>query len=393
VSSSFPVTAYSAVNALGTTTRQVIARLRDGRTGLGACALPLPFPATAGAVADPLPALPAALAAHDSRTARLALAGLDEVLPAVRSAVARLGADRVGLALGTTTAGLARTEQAYQQFLRTGALPADYDLHRQHSFGGLVEVVRRAATIGGPSVVISTACSASAKAIGSAQRMLETGVADAVLVGGVDGLCQTTLRGFHSLEILSPAPCRPLSSARNGINIGEGAAYLLIERRDSPGAEGAVRLLGVGESSDAYHMSAPHPEGVGALAAMREALERAGRPPGDVDYINAHSPGTKLNDSSEGAAIATLFGRDIPVVSTKGYTGHMLGAGGATEALFAVVAVEQGWIPASLGADPVDTTLPINVPTARREQPCRAALSNSFAFGGNNVSVLFGRAP
>src|SRR6185369_11033949 len=299
--------------------------------------------------------------------------------------VARYGADRVGLALGTTTAGLARTEEAYGQFLRIGSLPADYDLHRQHSFGGLIEVVRRAATVAGPSVVISTACSASAKAIGSAQRLLQTGVVDAVLVGGV---CQTTLRGFHSLEILSPTPCRPLSSARNGINIGEGAAYLLIERHEAAGGEGAVRLLGVGESSDAYHMSAPHPEGVGALAAMKEALERAGRPASDVDYINAHSPGTKLNDSSEGAAIAALFGGDVPVVSTKGYTGHMLGAGGATEAVFAAVAVEEGWIPGSLGADPVDATLPITVPLARQERRCRAALSNSFAFGGNNVSVL-----
>jgi 3-oxoacyl-[acyl-carrier-protein] synthase-1 len=294
----------------------------------------------------------------------------------------------VGLALGTTTAGLARTEEAYRVRGRTGALPADYDLHRQHSFGGLLEAVRRAAGVEGPCVVVSTACSASAKAACNALRLLGTGVVDAVIVGGVDGLCQTTLRGFHSLEILSSAPCRPFSRERRGINIGEGAAYLLIERA----GEAAAALRGAGESSDAYHMTAPHPEGAGALAAMRAALAQAGCRPDEVDYINAHSPGTKLNDLSEGRAVVTLFGAGVPIASTKGYTGHLLGAGGATEAIFAVVALEQGWIPASVGADPVDAELGLDVPTARRDRPCRNVLSNSFAFGGSNVSLLFGAA-
>lgn len=393
MSSSYPVTAYAAINALGTSTRGVVSGLHEGRSGLGACPLPLPFETPTGAVAEPLPRLPAALAAHDSRTARLALAGLAEILPAVQAAVRRHGGERVGMALGTTTAGLARTEDAYHQLVSTGALAAGYDLHLQHSFGGLLEVVRRAAGIGGPSVVVSTACSASAKTFASAQRWLDAGVADAVLVGGVDGLCQVTLRGFHSLEILSGTRCRPFSRERSGINIGEGAAYVLLEREDAGQRPdpNAVRLLGVGESSDAHHMSAPHPEGLGALAAMEQALRRAGRAPAEVDYINAHSPGTRLNDLSEGQAIRSLFGGQVPVVSTKGYTGHLLGAGGATEAVFAVVAIEQGWIPASLGADPVDPALPINIPTARSDRPCRTVLSNSFAFGGNNVSLLFGR--
>jgi 3-oxoacyl-[acyl-carrier-protein] synthase-1 len=313
---------------------------------------------------------------------------LAEILPAVAVAVARHGADRVGLVIGTTTAGLARTEDAYHTLSQTGALPDDYDLHRQHSFGGLLEAVRSVAEVAGPSYVVSTACSASAKVLGCAQRLLDAGLADAVLVGGVDGLCQTTIRGFHSLQILSTRPCRPLSTERDGINIGEGAAYLLVER----GGDGPARLLGVGESSDAYHMSAPHPEGAGALAAMSEALRRAGLGPEDIDHINAHSPGTRLNDYSESRAIATLFGaRRVPVASTKGYTGHLLGAGGATEAVFAVVAVAEGWIPRSVGADPVDTELAIEIATSAREQRCRAVMSNSFAFGGNNVSVVFGR--
>jgi 3-oxoacyl-[acyl-carrier-protein] synthase-1 len=388
VPASFPVTAYAALNALGTTTRDVIAALREGRSGLGPCPLELPFETPTGTVAGPLPALPAALSAWDSRTARLAVAGLDEIAPALARAIARHGADRVALVVGTTTAGLARTEDAYHELSGTGALPPDYDLHRQHSFGAMLETLRRVTGIGGPSVAVSTACSASAKAVGCAQRLLTTGAADAVLVGGVDALSQTTLRGFHSLQILSPVFCRPLSRDRRGINIGEGAAYLLLERE----GDAAVRLLGVGESSDAHHMSAPDPAGEGARTAMAAALAQAERSPEDVDHINAHSPGTRLNDLSEGLAVTSLFGARVPIASTKGYTGHLLGAGGATEAVFSIVAIEQGWIPRSVGADPVDTDLGLQVPTARLDRPCRHVLSNSFAFGGSNVSLLFGRA-
>jgi len=387
VPTSFPVTAYAAVNALGTTTREVIAGLREGRSGLGPCPLELPFETPVGAIPAAAPAPPPSLSAWDSRTARLALAGLDEIRPAVARAIARHGADRVALIVGTTTAGLARTEDADHARRRTGALPPDYDLHRQHSFGALLETLRRATGIGGPCYAVSTACSASAKAVGCAQRLLAAGVVDAALVGGVDALSQTTLRGFHSLQILSPVFCRPLSRERRGINIGEGAAYLLLERA----GDAAVHLRGVGESSDAHHMSAPDPTGAGARAAMAAALAQAGAAPEDVDHVNAHSPGTRLNDLSEGLAIASLFGARVPVASTKGQTGHLLGAGGATEALFSIVAVEQGWIPRSVGADPVDADLGLTVPTARLERPCRNVLSNSFAFGGSNVSLLFGR--
>jgi 3-oxoacyl-[acyl-carrier-protein] synthase-1 len=388
--SAYPVTGYAAVNALGTTVREIVLRLREGRSGLGPCPLSVPFDAPSGALASPAPAPPASLAAYDTPTARLALAALDEMRGSLGRALARHGADRVALVVGTTTAGLARTEDAHATLARTGALPRDYDLHRQHSFGALLDLLRRATGVGGPAFVVSTACSASAKAVGSAQRLLAAGLADAVLVGGVDALCQTTLRGFHSLEILSPEPCRPLSSERRGINIGEGAAYLLLERE----GDGPAGLLGVGESSDAHHMSAPHPEGVGALAAMRDALEQAGVAPAEIDYVNAHSPGTKLNDLSEARAIRMLLPADVPVVSTKGYTGHQLGAGGATEAIFAIVAIEHGFIPASLGAAPVDAELGLTVPTtARLDRACRRVLSNSFAFGGSNVSLLFGGAP
>ena len=250
----------------------------------------------------------------------------------------------------------------------------------------MIEALRRVTGIGGPCFAVSTACSASAKAVGCAQRLLATNTADAVVVGGVDALSQTTLRGFHSLQILSPVFCRPFSRERRGINIGEGAAYLLLERE----GDAAVRLLGVGESSDAHHMSAPDPTSEGARTAMAAALAQGGRSPDDVDYINAHSPGTRLNDLSEGLAVTSLFGARVPIASTKGYTGHLLGAGGATEAVFSIVAIEQGWIPRSVGADPVDADLGLQVPTARLDRPCRQVLSNSFAFGGSNVSLLFG---
>jgi 3-oxoacyl-[acyl-carrier-protein] synthase-1 len=380
------VTAYAAVNALGDTTADVIRALREGRSGIGPCPLPVPFPAPTGALRTPAPPLPAALTAYDSPSARLAAAALAEIQAPLARALARHGAQRVALVVGTTTAGLARTEEAHVHFTKTGALPEGYDFHRQHSFGALVEALRRLTGIRGPAYVVSTACSASAKAMASAQRLLQAGPVDAVLVAGVDALAQTTLRGFHSLDILSPEPCRPLSTARAGINIGEGAAYLLLERE----GEGPARLLGAGESSDAHHMSAPHPEGVGALAAMTAALEQGGVEPGQVDYVNAHSPGTKLNDLSEALAVVRLLGASVPVASTKGYTGHLLGAGGATEAVFSIVAIEQGWIPASHGAEPPDARLGITIPTARLDRPCRHVLSNSFAFGGSNVSLLFG---
>jgi 3-oxoacyl-[acyl-carrier-protein] synthase-1 len=348
--------------------------------------LPVPFDAPSGALGVAAPALPAALASYDSPTARLAAAALDEIRAPLHRALARHGAERVALVVGTTTAGLARTEEAHAHLVRTGALPASYDVQRQHSFGGLLDLLRELTRIRGAAYVVSTACSASAKAFGSAQRLLRTGVADAVLVGGVDALAQTTLRGFHALEILSPEPCKPFSRLRRGINLGEGAAWLLLERE----ADGPACLLGVGESSDAHHMSAPHPEGAGALAAMSSALEQGGTSAHEIDYVNAHSPGTKLNDLSEALAVATLLGADAPVASTKGYTGHLLGAGGATEAVFSIVAIEQGWIPESLGADPADDTLGISIQTSRVERPCRRVLSNSFAFGGSNVSLLFG---
>jgi len=383
----YPLTAWSAVSGLGAGVEATVERLREGRHALVPCPVEVPFETVCGVLPEALPAPPASCSAHDTRLARAALLGYEGVAGEVARAVGRWGADRVALIVSTSTGGIAKTERAYFAYRDAGSLPGDYDYDAQHPFDAFTDVLAAVSGISGPRYVVSTACSSSGKVFASARRLLDAGVVDAALVGGVDTLCLTTLRGFHSLGVLSPVPCRPFGRDRPGMNIGEGAGFVLLER------EGDARacLLGVGESSDAFHMSAPHPEGRGALAAMGAALAQAGLGPGDVDHVNAHGTGTAANDVAEALAISQLFGDDLPVVSTKGYTGHTLGAGGAVEAVIALECLLRGFVPPSAGATPLDPEVSIRVVTEPLEQPLSTVLSNSFAFGGNNVSVLFGR--
>jgi 3-oxoacyl-[acyl-carrier-protein] synthase-1 len=387
----FPITAYSACNGLGQTTAEVLEGLFAGRRGLTPADPSLGVATWVGAIPGGLPALDRRLAGFESRQARIAQLVTLPMLPAVERAKQRWGPSRVGLILGTSTAGIAESERAWVHHRDTGSLPTDFTLERQHALYATVEVVRTLTGVRGPGYVVSTACSSSGKVFASATRLLRAGIVDAVLVGGIDSLCKLTVRGFASLEVLSPEPCRPFSSERRGINIGEGGALLLLER---PGTEGlGVELLGVGESSDAHHMTAPHPEGLGARVAMERALARAGVPVAEIDQINVHGTGTSMNDETESRAIRELFGgtpETLSVVATKGYTGHMLGAAGATEALFVAATIERGELPASIGAEPVDPTLGIAVELVRRRRATRRVLSNSLAFGGSNVSVLLG---
>ena len=385
------ITAYGLCNCMGLTTAEVLAALRAGRSGLAACPAEfgLAWPATVGMLPGELPGLPAGLADYDSRQARVAALGLSELMGPLARACARWGRERVAVVLGTSTGGIGASEAAYVHHARHGRLPPGFTAERSHALDATVPLVRALAGLEGPGYVLSTACSSSARVFAAAQRLLLLGVCDAVLVGGVDSLCQLTVRGFASLEVLAPGPCRPFSRERAGINIGEGAAYCLLERT----GEGPAVLLGVGESSDAHHMTSPHPEGLGARLAMARALAQAGLEPAAVDHVNAHGTGTRQNDSAEGAAIAGLFGPGMAVAATKGYTGHQLGAAGATEALFAVAAIAEGVAPASAGADPLDETIPVRVTTERTPMRTRVVLSNSFAFGGSNVSVLVGGAP
>ena len=383
-----PVTAFSLCNALGATTEQVIANLRAGKTGLEPPPFDLPFETYCGAIADGLEPTPARHRTHDTRQVRIGLRVLEELRPAVEAAALRWGKDRVAIILGTSTGGIEETERAYQIWRTEGSLPAGFDWDRKHSMAALLEVFQAETGLRGPGFVVSTACSSSGKVFASAHRLIDAGLCDAALVGGVDTLCQTTLRGFHSLEVLARDRCKPFSAERRGISIGEGGALALLEREGNS----AVALLGCGETGDAHHMAAPSPDGSGARAAMAEALHRAGVAPGQVDCVNAHGTGTVLNDAAEAKAIRQLLGETVPVTSTKGYTGHLLGAAGATEAIFTVLAVDQGWIPASIGADPVDPQLGICVARERLERRCRIAMSNSLAFGGSNVSLVFGAA-
>jgi 3-oxoacyl-[acyl-carrier-protein] synthase-1 len=383
-----PITGYGVCNALGRDRAEVLANLREGRSGLRAPPFALPFKTLSGVVSAELPEIPAELRAWSNRPARIAAHLVSQIDAPLQRARERWRPDRIGILLGTSTAGADATESAYAHYLQHGTLPDGYDFRKQHTFGALVEVVRHLTGARGPSWVVSTTCTSSAKPLASALRMIATDVLDAAIVGGIDTLCAMTLSGFHSLGALAADRCRPFSSERTGINIGEGGAFMVVERD----GEGPAILEAAGESSDAYHISAPHPDGLGATLAIQRALSLAGCSPRDVDYVNAHGTGTPLNDVAESKAISAVLGNDVPVVSTKGYTGHALGGAGAIEAVLSMLALEEGFIPVSLGCDPIDPKVEVNVVREPIERKVRRVMSNSFAFGGNNIAVLL-RAP
>ncbi|MBT9463843.1 beta-ketoacyl-[acyl-carrier-protein] synthase family protein [Hydrogenophaga sp.] len=371
------------------------AALRENRSGLKPCAfetvdLPTWVGEVAGVDAHPLPT---ALAAYECRNHRLALLALraDGFEDRVRAAVAKHGAGRVGVFMGTSTSGILQTELAYRERdPATGALPASFNYGTTHNPYALSELLRLHLGITGMATTISTACSSSAKVFAAAARQLELGTIDAALVGGVDSLCLTTLYGFASLELTSREPCRPYDAGRNGISIGEGAAYALLERADAAPAD-AVWLLGSGESSDAHHMSAPHPEGLGARMAMEAALRSASLSADAIDYVNLHGTATPANDSAEGRAVSAVFGERVACSSTKGATGHTLGATGAVGAVLCAIALVDGIVPGSPGTRSLDPAIPMNYQLHSVAAPLRHALTNSFGFGGSNCSLVFGR--
>ncbi len=386
------ISAYTATTALGAGNAATLDALRAQRTGLAPVRfLDVPLPTWTGEVdgVDAI-ALPAGLAEFDSRNNRLAWIGLlqDGFLDAVAAARARWGARRVGVFLGTSTSGLLQTELAYRRREPDGALPVDFLYGPTQNTYSVASFVTRALELEGPSWVVSTACSSSAKVFGNAARLIEAGLIDAAVVGGIDSLCLTTLYGFNSLELLSKDICRPWDGARDGLSIGEAAAYALVERDVQAPPQGW--LLGVGESNDGYHMSTPHPEGAGAIAAMRAALADAGLQPAEIDYINLHGTATPSNDAAEDAAVGSVFGTSTPCSSTKGATGHTLGAAGGVEATIALLAMRHGLMPAGLNLMQRDPALALNYLTTNRAATLRRVLSNSFGFGGSNASLVFG---
>jgi len=329
---------------------------------------------------------------RNNRLAELALQQ-DGFFEAVEDAASRVGRRRVGVFLGTSTAGILQTELAYRERDPvSGALPPSFEYGSTHNSFSVADYVRQRCRLEGPAVAVSCACASSAKVFGSARRMIEAGLIDAALVGGVDSLCLTTLYGFHSLQLSSPAPCRPFDVARDGISIGEAAAFALLERPSGRTASDDVLLLGVGESNDAYHMSAPHPEGRGARLAMEAALLDAQLEPDAIDYINLHGTGTPSNDRSESHAVTSVFGAVTPCSSTKGATGHSLGAAGALEAVISALALQHSLMPGGVNTEHVDETLTAGYIRHNRRAALARVLTNSFGFGGTNCSLILGRA-
>jgi 3-oxoacyl-[acyl-carrier-protein] synthase-1 len=390
------ISACTATSCIGRGLDATLASLRQGRSGLAPCAFEsVRLDTWIGEVpgVDDC-GLPAALSHYDCRNNRLTLLGLetDGFADRMRALVARHGPERIGLFLGTSTAGILDTELAYRRRdPETGALPAEFNYRTTQNSFSLAAFARDYFGLEGPAMAICTACSSSAKVFAAAARQIACGVIDAALVGGVDSLCLTTLYGFSSLELTSSRPCRPCDAGRDGISVAEGAGFALIEPAHAP-PPGSVLLLGYGESSDAYHMSSPHPEGRGARLAMEAALARAGLAAGDIDYVNLHGTGTRSNDAAEGKAVGDLFGAGVPCSSTKGATGHALGAAGAIEAAICALALTHGLLPGSLHTATLDPALRLDYVFAPRPARLRRVLSNSFGFGGSNCSLILGLA-
>jgi 3-oxoacyl-[acyl-carrier-protein] synthase-1 len=386
---------FAIVSGLGLGLDATFSALLAGRTGLRPQSYPSGVDTWIGKV-DALDdaRLDDGLAPFECRNNRLAVLALaqDGFLEAAEGLREKYGADRIGMFLGTSTSGIEQTERAYRQRDGgSGRLPPDFHYAETHNTYSLAKLLSHVLRLSGPSVVVSAACATTAKVFGNAARMIASGFCDAAIVGGADTLCSTTIYGFHSLGLVSRAPCRPFDAVRDGISVGEAAGFAIVEKAAGELAPNAVVLRGFGESSDAYHMSTPHPEGTGARLAMERALASAGLKPEDIDYVNAHGTATLVGDAAEDRALVELFGRDTPCSSTKGYTGHTLGAAGIVEAIISSLAIRNNFMPGGANTREVDPALRSRYLTEGRRQPVRRVLSNSFGFGGSNCSLVLER--
>ncbi|MEO5732560.1 MAG: beta-ketoacyl synthase N-terminal-like domain-containing protein, partial [Rubrivivax sp.] len=316
------------------------------------------------------------------------------------------GARRVGLVLGTSASTIAASEAAYRHPADDGGFPPALrhpPLHSPHAVTAFCAVLLG---IAGPALTVSTACSSSARAFGHAERWLRLGLADAVVVGGVDALCDSVLYGFHALGLVAPGACRPFDAARCGISVGEAAGFALLERQSAPADASATDsadpadptdplLLGYGEANDAHHMSSPHPQGLGAERALDDALARAGIDATRIGYLNLHGTATPQNDAVEAALVARRYAGTVHASATKGLTGHTMGAAGIVEALLCLLALQDGLRSGSAGLSAVDPAFGDRFAAQLRLQPTQTdtavAASHSFGFGGNNAVLIFGR--
>lgn len=378
------VTGVGIVSAVGQGVAANEAALRADRVGLGA----LRRFSSPRCGQFPVAEVDLASVPGRSRTEVLALPALEEAL-----ASAGLGErGPIGLSLGCTVGGMPESEEEVAALLGDG--PRDPSVWLRHECGATTSGLARRAHLEGPALTVSTACSSGAQAIANGAELLLSGLAPAVAAGGVDALCRLTLNGFASLLAIDPAGCRPFDIDRKGMSLGEGAAFLILERASDARARGAevlAHLAGWSNTCDAHHPTAPHPEGRGAERAMRQALVAAGRTPADVDYVNAHGTGTPENDRAEGQALRALFGDDLPAISsTKRVFGHTLGAAGAIEAVVSVLALARGFLPGNPGFTTLDPHSGIEPLRATRAAEPSLVLSNSFGFGGNNTALCFG---
>ena len=337
--------------------------------------------------------LPEELTHLQSRNNQLAWLGLqqDDLLGGLAHLVDKIGAERIGVIMGTSTSSIGRTEEAYANLLPAGVMSEEFrqpEVHNLHSPGHFVAA---ATALKGPSMTVSTACSSSAKVFASASRWIGHGLVDAVLVGGIDSLCKSILYGFNSLELVSANMCRPFDRRRDGINIGEGAGYAILAREELL-PEAKFVLLGYGESADAYHMSHPHPEGKGAVMAMAQALKRARLAPEDIDYANLHGTASQANDRIEAQALAQTFSGSTRASSTKAWTGHALGAAGILETVITLEAMQHDLMPGTLNCEEPDADSAYAVLTDNVGNAIHYAMTNSFGFGGNNAALIFGHA-
>lgn len=388
------ISAFTLTNCLGRGLNATSAALREQRSGLRHCDFPGTELDTYIGRIDGIENEPVSgrLSDYDCRNNRLARIGLEQdgFVQAVESARRRYGPERIAVILGTSTSGILETESAYRRRNpETGALPPDFRYRQTQNTFSVGDFTRRYLDLQGPASVVSTACSSSSKVFASAARLIQTGLCDAAVVGGVDSLCFTTLYGFTALELVSSTPCRPADADRNGISIGEAAGFALLEKPER--GTGDIALLGYGESTDAYHMSSPHPDGLGAAEAMNKAMQRAGIDPGAIDYINLHGTATKANDAAEDKAVSGLFAAAVPCSSIKGWTGHTLGAAGIVNVIVGCLSIRESFVPRSLNTERVDPEIASWIATEELRRPVRTVLCNAFGFGGNNASLVLGK--
>lgn len=389
------IESFTATTCVGSGNQALLAALKSGQSGLTPCEFDQARIDTwigkVSSIDHPENALPVALSRYECRNNRLAWLGFqqDGFLDRAKDIVLRYGPTRVGLFLGTSTSGIYETELAFRTITPNGSFARSFNYSGSHSVSSLASFVRDLLGTEGPSFIISTACSSSAKVFSAAHRYIELGLIDAAIVGGVDTLCLTTLYGFNSLQLTSKYPCKPYDAARDGISIGEAAAFCIVSNHRNQERPDSIELIGSGESSDAYHMSSPHPEGLGAQLAMRSALKSASIDTSSIDYINMHGTATPSNDKAEGYAVNAVFGSKTPCSSTKGITGHTLGAAGAVEAVISFLALQDQLIPGSVGTAQLDPMIDINYQLRSKSSSITTVLSNSFGFGGSNCSLVF----